>query len=164
MRSEVGPAEFSPDRLHRYTLTRTWDGGVGTAAWIGLNPSTADESQLDPTLRRVRNFSRAWGYRSFVMLNLFAYRATRPVDMLKVEDPVGPMNDVFIENVCSGAGIIVCAWGAHGGHLHRDREVWAILQRLPYRSYCLGVTKDGHPRHPLYVTSATAPDLYGGPR
>ena len=91
---------FSPDRVYRYTLLHSWADMLSpelkTIAWIALNPSTADENQLDPTLRRIRGFSAAWGYNSFMMLNAFAFRATDPKEMERAADPNGPENDAYL--------------------------------------------------------------------
>jgi hypothetical protein len=140
-------AVFSPDRVYRYTLTRTWDSGP-TVAFIGLNPSTADETVDDPTIRRCIGFAKRWGYGTLVMLNLFAFRATDPRVMRAAGDPIGPENNAYIQAVAAEAGDVVAAWGVHGSYLGRDR---AVRDLLFWRPSALGLTKDGHPRHPLYV-------------
>ena len=149
---------FSPDRRYRYTLVHRWDElldpGRGVA-WICLNPSTADEHQLDPTLRRIRDFSAAWGYAFFVMLNLFAWRATDPAAMKAAADPVGPDNDRWISHWNTRVDRIMIGWGEHGAHLGRDRQVLARLD--PGRTFCLGRNASGQPRHPLYVARRTRP-------
>jgi hypothetical protein len=93
---EAGPALLSPDRLYRYTLERVWALDRPKCAFIGLNPSTADESRLDPTLRRCVRFADSWGYGSFVMLNVFAFRTTQPLGLLLANDPVGPANWMWL--------------------------------------------------------------------
>src|SRR4051794_1235729 len=90
---ETGPAVLSDDRVYRYSLSRTWSPTKGAVTFIGLNPSTADENELDPTLRRIVGFAHAWGYGTFHMANLFAFRATDPVAMRAAPEPVGPDND-----------------------------------------------------------------------
>lgn len=157
--SAVNPCRFSPDRRHRYTLLHTWDELLGDgrhAMWIGLNPSTADEHDLDPTLRRIRAFTAREGLSGFVMTNLFAFRATDPRAMKAAEDPVGPENDRWIRRVARGAALIVAAWGTHGEFLGRDRQVLALLRAVGRPVWCLGRTREGYPRHPLYV-SGNAP-------
>ena len=149
---------FSPDRRYRYTLVHRWDELLNPGhgiAWIGLNPSTADEHQLDPTLRRIRDFSSAWGYAYFVMLNLFAWRATEPAVMKAVSEPVGPDNDHWIAHWSAGVERVVVAWGEHGVHLGRDRAVLALLDRS--KIFCLGRNASGQPKHPLYVSRQAAP-------
>jgi hypothetical protein len=142
---------FSIDRRYRYSLHHRWAELFDERAivWVGLNPSTADESALDPTLRRIRGFSTSWGFTAFIMLNLFAFRATDPRDMLAAEDPVGPENDRVLLETAQRCGTIVAAWGAHGDHLGRDQAVCRLLDGLTL--YCLGITASGAPRHPLYV-------------
>jgi len=121
--------------------------------FIGLNPSTADETTDDPTIRRCVGFARAWGYDALCMVNLFAYRATNPADMEKDVEPIGTYNDYTLKKLASGAGIVIAAWGAHGTHLGRDAQVRALLPTLHY----LRLTKDGHPGHPLYLPSNLRP-------
>jgi hypothetical protein len=144
---------------YRYTLSRSWEEGHGTVNFIMLNPSTATHEVDDPTIRRCTQFARAWGYRRLVVTNLFAYRATDPVELRRVADPVGPENDWHLAYCARReADRVVLAWGAHGGYLGRDR---AVLDVLPHRGFdspppmCLGVTKAGAPRHPLYLSAST---------
>ena len=79
--------------------------------FVGLNPSTADETNDDPTIRRCISFAQAWGYEGLCMTNLFAFRATEPSDMMKSPDPVGPENDQALINLAESAGVVVAAWG-----------------------------------------------------
>ena len=149
---------FSSDRRYRYSLIHRWDELLGPGrgiGWICLNPSTADEHQLDPTLRRIRGFSAAWGYSFFVMLNLFAWRATDPAKMKAAPDPVGPDNDAWIAHWAARVDRLVVGWGEHGGHRGRDRQVLGILD--PTKTFCLGRNASGQPRHPLYVDRHTKP-------
>lgn len=149
---------FSPDRHYRYTLVHRWDELLDPnrgIAWIGLNPSTADEHQLDPTLRRIRAFSAAWGYAYFVMLNLFGWRATDPADMKAVSDPVGPDNDRWIVQWSNQVDRVMLAWGEHGAHLGRDRSVLDLLDRG--KVFCLERNAGGQPKHPLYVSRQVTP-------
>lgn len=146
---------FSPCRTYRYTLWREWIGGKGYAMFVGLNPSTADERQDDPTIRRCIAYAKAWGYSALCMTNLFAFRATEPKDMKAVADPVGPENDAHLLAMAGGAGVIVAAWGTHGTHRGRDAAVRKLLPAL----YCLALTKDGHPAHPLYLKKTLTPVL-----
>lgn len=147
-KTETG-AVFSECRQYRYSLWRRWDLGKPYALFIGLNPSTATETIDDPTIRRCKRFSRDWGYGSYVMANIFAYRATKPKEMKAQDDPIGIDNDVAIQDMARDAGIIVCAWGTHGGHRGREHRVIHLLEA--YDVYCLGKTKAGHPKHPLYI-------------
>lgn len=145
-------AVFSPCRKYRYGLSRRWADGP-RAMFIGLNPSTADETTDDPTIRRCVGFARAWGYGAIVMTNLFAFRATQPDDMKREPDPIGPENDITLKLLQATAGIVVAAWGVHGTHLQRDRQVRRMIQPL----HCLRLTKGGHPGHPLYLPASLTP-------
>lgn len=150
-------ATFSPCRRFRYTLWRTWaavDGHADCyAMFVGLNPSTADEANDDPTIRRCVGFARAWGFQGLCMTNLFAYRATDPADMLAQADPVGEGNDRTLRAMAERAGIVVAAWGVHGAHGGRAAAVRKLLPKLHY----LKLTKDGHPAHPLYLPKTLRP-------
>lgn len=155
-RAEVGGAQLSDDRVYRYALTRMWDLGRPMCVIVGLNPSTADEDALDPTLRRCIRFAHREGYGGLWMGNLFAYRATDPKDMKAQADlAVGPENDRWLRDMAmwAGFGNAIAAWGAHGGWLGRDEEVKRLLG--DYRLRCFGRTKAGHPKHPLYLPSDT---------
>ena len=150
-------ATFSLDSVYRYDLWRTWLGGEGYAMFVGLNPSTADETWDDPTIRRCVAFAKAWGYAGLCMTNLFAFRATKPADMQRATDPIGPENDAFLIRHAREAQVVVAAWGVNGAHRGRDHEVRAMLPRLHY----LRLTANGHPSHPLYLPKTVAPRLWG---
>lgn len=161
--AEQRAAEFSECRTWRYTLTRRWSFGFDPSrvvAFIGLNPSTADETLDDPTIRRCINFAHAWGMEAMIMLNLFGYRATRPGVMLAADDPVGEGNDAAIARVTSEVGLVVGAWGANASHEIVRQRAEAVMQALSSPVFCLGKTKDGHPRHPLYVKGETVLEPY----
>lgn len=146
-------AYLSPCRTWRYSLTRDVAPitGEGTVAFVGLNPSTADETQDDPTIRRCIAFARSWGFARLKMLNVYAFRATDPRAMFAAADPIGPDNDCTIAKVVGGSDLVVCAWGVHGA----DRA--ADMLGLIAAPHCLGLTKHGAPRHPLYLRADTAP-------
>lgn len=136
-------------REYRYELRRQWDEGASTVVWVMLNPSTADEVSDDPTIRRVVSFSKGWGFRECVVLNLFAMRATQPAALLTAVDPVGPENDAKLKLWAMAGYEMIAAWGAVPKRL-RSR-VGEVL-RITGRTFtCLGETKDRQPRHPLYV-------------
>ena len=147
---------FSPCRTYRYALWRQWIGGVGYAMFIGLNPSTADETHDDPTVRRCIRYVQSWGYEALCMMNIFAYRATDPAIMKRAADPIGPENDQYLKELAEGAGIVVAAWGVHGQHQGRDKQVIAMLPEL----HCLKITGDGCPGHPLYLSKSIKPILW----
>jgi hypothetical protein len=121
--------------------------------FIGLNPSTADETKDDPTIRRCVAFAKAWGYGGLFMTNLFAFRATDPADMKRAADPYGWDNDHTLTSLARRAGIVVAAWGAHGAYQGRDRSVRLLVPNLHY----LRLTKAGHPGHPLYLPANLTP-------
>ncbi|HEU4641266.1 MAG TPA: DUF1643 domain-containing protein [Gemmatimonadaceae bacterium] len=153
-------AIFSLCRRWRYALWRTWDDETKRVAFIGLNPSTADEHEDDPTIRRCAGFARAWGYGGLVMLNLFGWRATDPREMRAVVDPVGPGNDAVLREYASNpeVALLVAAWGSDGGYLTRDRAVRNLL--AGHDLFTLGLTKSGKPRHPLYLPQDLTPRLW----
>lgn len=145
-------AFFSPCRTWRYLLWREWNAPEyqRDVAFIGLNPSTADENTDDPTIRRCIGFAKSWGYDGILMLNLFAFRATDPGVMKLAADPVGPENDAQIVEAVGASSLVVAAWGQHGAYRSRAFDVrHKLLKEFDVK--CLGKTKDGHPRHPLYV-------------
>lgn len=149
-------AIFSPDRAHRYSLWRFLDEGDGDIAFIGLNPSTADETVDDPTIRRCIGFARRERRRRLWMLNLFAFRATDPKVMKRADDPVGANNDKALLAVAGTPGaLVVACWGAHGDHQDRGRQVLALLLDAGITVHTLGWTKGGHPKHPLYLSKTT---------
>ena len=148
------PATFSPCRSYRYSLWREWGAdSLGYAMFIGLNPSTADETRDDPTVRRCINFAKDWGFGALCMTNLFAFRATDPKVMQVQADPNGPENNVTLKKLARDASVVVAAWGTHGTHMGRDKEVVAMLPGLK----CLVLTKEGLPKHPLYLLKTLRP-------
>ena len=149
-------ATLSRCRLYRYSLTRAWDPALPTILFIGLNPSTADSTQDDPTVRRCIGFARDWGYGTMTLANLFALRSTDPAQLWTAHDPIGPNNDEWIRRMADSAAMVVAAWGAHGGLLGRDRHVIAMLPSVQ----CLGRTRAGHPRHPLYLSKHTPLEVF----
>ena len=136
--------------IYRYLLWRTWDEDEPVLLVIGLNPSTADETADDPTIRRCVGYAKTWGYGGLRMVNLFAYRATSPDEMIQYPDPVGDLNDEIILDTAND-GIThatLVAWGNRGSHLDRDKQVLRLITHEPY---CLRVTAQGQPEHPLYL-------------
>lgn len=135
---------------YRYRLTRTWDSARPNATFIMLNPSTADASVDDPTIIRCRNYARAWGLGGLTVVNLYAYRATNPDDLWKVDDPIGADNDDHLREVLTAAAAdgapVVAAWG---GNARPDRVAQVVALAGPLTA--LGLTKAGQPRHPLYL-------------
>lgn len=153
-------AVLSECRLYRYSLTRTWDESRERVLFVGLNPSTADENRDDPTLRRCIGFAKRWGYGGLILVNLFAFRATDPSELLSTADPVGPENDAAIASALKLVNQTIVAWGTKGELLNRDIE---ILKQIS-QPYCLGKSKNGFPRHPLYMRKSLRPKKYRIPK
>lgn len=159
---EIFPAiecEFSDCRRYRYVWMTAWDNDLPPCQFIGLNPSTADENGPDPTVRRCIAFAKAFGCGQLLMLNLFAFRATDPHEMKAAEDPVGPLHDDILkalsELTAHSRGLIIAAWGTHGGYLDRASRVRELLKGVPL--HYLKLTKDGCPGHPLYLKGDLKP-------
>jgi hypothetical protein len=148
-------AAFSPDRKHRYALWRTWDRSKSIVMFVGLNPSTADEVQNDPTVSRCIKYAEKWGFGGMIMSNIFAYRATDPGDMKAAADPVGSENDQWLLKLTDEASLIVAAWGNHAEHMDRGRAVMKLLENK--KLHCLAINQTGHPKHPLYCSGSLAP-------
>lgn len=149
-------ATFSPCGKYRYILRREWDDKKPQLCWIMLNPSTADANIDDPTIRRCMDFSMIWEYGGIHVVNLFGWRATNPAELLKVEDPIGPDNDSIILRYTNCP--IVVAWGSWGAYNNRDKAIWDLLNRSDIK--CLGTTRMGQPRHPLYIAKKTKLEIF----
>ncbi len=158
----MSSAEFSPCGDYRYSLWRWWDKPKGYCMFIGLNPSTADAENDDPTIRRCKRFAKDFGYGGLCMANLFALRATNPKDMLSHANPIGPENDRWLCDLAHQAGMIVVAWGTHGGHRKRDQHVCFMLECITGLK-CLKLTKKGYPQHPLYLPADSRPIEFNAP-
>lgn len=160
----TGTATFSACRRYRFTLTRSW--GQPTDPFlmvIGLNPSTADAAQDDPTIRRCIGFARDWGFGHLVMTNLFTIRTKDPAIMRAEPQPVGQGNDDVLVGIANRAGLVLAAWGVHGGHQGRAAAVFRRLRKEGRTIKSLGTTMDGFPRHPLYVRKDKQPIPYNLP-
>ena len=153
----IRSAVISEDGLYRYELRRQWDQSRSFIVWCLLNPSTANADRDDPTVRRCIGFSQAWGHGGLIVVNLMSYRATRPQDCLNADDPYGPLNHVYLDSAASRRPRVMCAWGSRAPKC----AVEIALRYLPRRRlFCLGITKDGSPRHPLYVRAEQKPILW----
>src|SRR5438874_3143651 len=150
-------AGFSACGRYRYWLTRTWDERRPALCWLMLNPSTADAARDDPTIRRCVGLARRWDHGGIVVVNLFAWRATDPVELARAADPVGPNNDRALRRRAAGLRLIA-AWGCRGGLLGRAESVLKLLENRCLE--CLGVTAAGQPRHPLYVSGDVVPAVF----
>ncbi|MFN7224281.1 MAG: DUF1643 domain-containing protein [Paracoccaceae bacterium] len=155
-------AVYSLCEHYRYLLTRVWSGNGPRALFVMLNPSTATETQNDPTVERCERRARALGFGAFRVVNIFAFRATDPRVMRAEPDPVGPGNDAAILSSVIGwqPDRVVCAWGAHGAHLARGVSVERLLRGTGYPLWHLGLTAAGQPKHPLYIGYDRQPELW----
>lgn len=145
-------AIFSECLRYRYHLWRQWrelTASAGFVLWLMLNPSSATELVLDPTLTRCKGFTQRFGFSRFEVVNLYALRSTDPKALLAEPDPVGPSNDLVIRACMEKATVIVVGWGAFPMAANRARRVVELAEGK--QLHCLGTTKDGHPRHPLYL-------------
>jgi hypothetical protein len=149
-------ARFSSCRRYRYSLERTWDGGKGRVLFIGLNPSTADHKKDDPTIRRCVGFAKSWGFSGMEIVNLFAYRATFPTDLLKAEEPVGKYNDKWIRKAHRRCDQAIACWGSTGSFLDRSERIANSLEDL----HCIKINQDWQPAHPLYLKADLHPFPY----
>jgi hypothetical protein len=148
----IKSAYLSEDRQYRYSLIRDWSDGapLRRVAFIGLNPSTADENTDDPTIRKCISFARSWGFGSLVMLNVYALRATDPQAMLRHPYPTTIENDNYIASEIERCARVVACWGNHANPM----DTWHLATLIAVRgipSYCFGLTKRGAPKHPLYL-------------
>lgn len=160
-RDDRNDAVLSPDREYRYQLSRCWDVEKPTLAFLMLNPSTADESEDDPTIRRCLGYAKDWGYGSLIVGNLFALRATDPSELRDHPEPVGLKNEEHLRSICHEAEMVIAAWGTDGSINGRGREV---VEMIDADLYALNTTKEGHPNHPLYQPKDAEPEPfdYGG--
>lgn len=124
-----------------------------------LNPSTADERQDDPTIRRCIAYAKRWGYGGLLIGNIFAFRSTDPKGLYATPDPVGPDNDFWLDKIARQADRVVCGWGVHGAHMGRGERVLWWLRR--YKPMALKITAEGHPGHPLYLRADLEPKVIG---
>jgi hypothetical protein len=154
----ISSAVISDCGAYRYRLERQWNPDLPKVAFIMLNPSTADASHDDPTIRRCINFAKSWGCGSLVVGNLFALRSTDPKALYSHTDPIGPENDRQLLSIARSVRKIICAWGAQGAYLDRGLEVASRLEFFNLEA--LRTTTDGHPGHPLYIAATTKPCSY----
>lgn len=164
---ETRLARFSTCEKYRYTLEVQWDFALPYAQFIGLNPSTADEREDDPTLRRVKEFARSWGYGGIVMTNLFAWRDTDRSVLRKVPHPIAEpdtsecisddfsvnRNDFWLYRTKQQCAVTIAAWGTDGKILYRGAKVKMLLPNMK----CIRLTKGGAPEHPLYLPGELKP-------
>jgi len=156
-------AVYSDCEKYRYSLTRVWDKQGPKLTYVMLNPSKATEVQNDPTIERCERRARALGYGGFCATNIFAWRETDPFAMRKAPDPIGADNDAAILDAAQWADTVIAAWGTHGAHLERGPGVALLLAKAQIPLHHLGLSKAGHPKHPLYIAYATQPCPWENP-
>jgi hypothetical protein len=151
-----GSASFDSSGRYRYTLHRRWRPGPRRVCFCMLNPSTADADHNDPTVRRCIGYAMDWGFDALEVVNIFALRSTDPAVLSTDPDPVGPRNTGAIVRAAGRAEFVVAAWGVHGHIGDRGRRVLARLRPRDVR--CLGTTRQGFPKHPLYLARSAQPE------
>ena len=146
-------ALLSEDNIYRYQLSRIWDEEKPKILFIMLNPSTADEFVEDPTIRRVVNYAKDWGYGGVYVGNLYAFRSTDPKGLKCIAHPVGPENITHIQTLISLVDKVIYAWG------NEEKEPdW--LKKMVDTPYCIEISKKGIPKHPLYLKKCLIPQIY----
>lgn len=172
-RGVEGAALFSPCGRYRWWLVRHWRPEGSAVLFPGLNPSTADGQQDDPTLRRLCGLARQWGHGRLLVLNLFSRVGRDPARLRRCAQPVGEHNAAWLATALAwlqaqpadpgGAPPRVwLGWGQRGGFHDRQRQELDRLQCWDGELVCVGVTREGHPRHPLYVRADQPPLPFSG--
>jgi len=166
---DTAGAKLSDDRAYRYALWRhwSWEGHANCVMFVGLNPSTADETKNDTTISKCIGFAKRWGYGGIYILNLYALRATHPIDLVVADDPWGPGNLEAFGYYRSRVGLIVACWGALECRcrpsLRWQSTIAMVLDELAKPVVCLGKTADGSPRHPSRLGYSTERELFWRP-
>lgn len=154
-----GLASFDATRKYRYALHRRWRAGPRRVCFCMLNPSTADARRNDPTVRRCIGYAMDWGFDALEVVNIFALRSTDPALLSIDPDPIGPRNTAAIERAARRSEFVVAAWGVHGAIGERGAFVLDRLHAVDVR--CLGTTREGYPKHPLYLPRSVQPTPIG---
>ncbi len=155
VRIKISEADFSEDRKYRFSLTRIWDESKTKVMFIGLNPSTANEIKSDNTITRCINFARKWGFGGMYMCNLFAYVSTDPDALITSGEDIIYNNSALVNTFMESA-IVVFAWGCFKQHKSRMNDV---IKMFP-NAYCIQKSKEGYPKHPLYLKGDLKPIPY----
>lgn len=156
---DTAGALFSDCRRYRYRLWRKWNDGP-QLCFIGLNPSIADETELDPTITRLVTRAKHLGFSGLQVVNVFALVSTDPRGLWKEAYPVGEngqdRTNIEITIAVRESGLVLCGWGAHAGK--RGLEVLEKLRGLGVVPHALKINKDGSPQHPLYLPYSLQPE------
>lgn len=150
-------ATFSDCMRYRYRLWRYWDRAKRPLCFLMLNPSTADDLSNDPTVERCQRRALSMGFGGLEVVNIFAFRSTKPALLYSLADPVGPDNDQAIRDACAASGMVICGWGDHGKLSGRGSAVRGLLAQAGIVPHVLKVNSSGEPKHPLYVSYETTP-------
>ena len=163
-------AEFSKCRQFRYTLIRDFQKGKGTLTFILLNPSTANEEFNDPTIARCENRTIAMGFKRMVITNIYPFRATNPKEMFaaknargeksKIKSLIYKNNEAILDHA-KRSKLVICAWGCHSQSESTSNEVKEILDEHKVKLHVLELSKNGRPKHPLYLRNDLEPRLWG---
>jgi hypothetical protein len=153
-------AVYSDCETYRYSLTRVWQADAPRVMFVMLNPSKATEVQNDPTIERCERRARTLGFGGFQVTNIFAIRATDPKVMRAASDPEGPDNNTTILAGLDWADMVICAWGTHGAHRGQGERIETLLRAQGKPLHHLGLSKHGHPKHPLYIAYSQGPDIW----
>lgn len=153
-------AAISDCGRYRYLLRRTWDAKKPRALLVMLNPSTADARLDDPTIRSCVRLLSALNYGSLEVVNVFGWRATKPDELLRVADPIGPGNELAVEAAILRCDVVIYAWGAFPPAAQHSIWIRNLVAGRRPAAYCFGKTKDGSPKHPLYIKSGTPLEVF----
>jgi hypothetical protein len=146
----TGSAIFSKDHKYRYVLTRKWSK-EGICLFIMLNPSTADEYKLDPTVNRAYKIAKRYKLGELVVLNVFAIKGTDPSIIKFCSEPVGEYNDYYIKYYLKKSKMTVLAWGNNGKFNDRATAVKKLIINSKIDPFCIDINNSGEPKHPLYT-------------
>jgi len=159
----IRSAKISCCGKYRYLLARVWNINLPKACIIMLNPSTANAEVDDATIRALVRLLDALGFGGFEVVNLFALRSTDPSALMAADDPVGLLNDRYIDEAISRCDAVVCAWGANKFVVQSKRGIEVLKILVPFLTpQCFGTTKAGAPKHPLYLKTGTSLEPYHG--
>ena len=153
-------AVYSPCETYRYALTRVWNPKGRRLLYVMLNPSKATEQTNDPTIERCERRARRLGYGAFRACNIFALRETDPARLKAATHPEGPDNPAELTRAVDWSDDVLCAWGVHGAHRGQGNRVFETLRAIDRPLLTFGLTKDGHPRHPLYISYDVMPQTW----
>ena len=149
-------ADFNEDRTRRYRLWRLTGLRGQVVLFVMLNPSDADETEDDPTLRRCIGFAERWRCSRIEVVNAFTAVTSAPSELKRLVTTADSEDDEYLRRGLSACDFVVAAWGRNGTYLGRDKQVRGLLRESGKPVYCFGVTKNGQPEHPLYIPYARA--------